>query len=523
MPHPSRRALAAIGPSLAAGLLARPSPTRAQLPNHAPAGTLRFVPSTDLFTLDFIWSSSAVALTASLMVYDCLYGLDPDLVAQPQMVAGHELSEDRLRWVFTLRDGLAFTTGEPVRAADCIASIGRWAQRRPIGLRLTPVLEEMRALDDRRFEIRLKRPFPQLLRGLTEPWIMPERLARTSAFTEVKEVIGSGPFIFVREEWVSGAKAVFRRNPAYVPRAEPPNYLAGGKVVRFERVEWTTMPDGASAAAALQRGEIDYLDRPLFDLMPRLRRSQGVTLQKTDAYGWSAYLHFNNSAPPFDNPALRRAVLAAVDQAEFMQAAVGDDRMLFTTGTGIFTPGSPFETRAGQETLPPRDPVLLRKLVAESGYKGEKIVLMIPTDSPHLNAMGLVAQQLMTGLGLVVEAQFMDLGTLFTRWRSREKTEATNWGCFPLSWQGVGTATPASHVPLLGQVPDPEMVALVEAWFQAPELPAQQAAAAAIQRRYYEAPPFATLGSYVWPVGFRATLTGVLPAPFTVFWNLRRA
>jgi peptide/nickel transport system substrate-binding protein len=503
--------------ALAAGLLA--APARAE----SPPGTLRFVPSTDLFSLDFIWSSSSVALTASLMVYDCLYGLDSTLTAQPQMVAGHELSDDRLRWVFTLREGLApFTTGEAVRAADCVASIGRWAQRRPIGQRLLPVVEEMRALDDRRFEIRLKRPFPQLLRGLTEPWVMPERIAKTSAFTEVKEIVGSGPFEFLKSEWVSGASAAFRRNPAYVSRAEPPDFLSGGKVVHFERIEWTTMPDAAAAAAALQRGEIDYMDRPLFDLMPRLRRLPGVRIQKTDAYGWSAYLHFNNAAPPFDNVVLRRAVLAAIDQGEFMQAAIGDDRSLFTTGVGVFTPGSVFETKAGQDTLPARDPATLKRLVAESGYNGTPVVLMIPTDSPHLNAMGLVAQQVMTRLGLKVQAQFMDLGTLFTRWRSREKTEATNWSCFPLSWQGVGTATPASHVPLLGQAPDPEMVALIESWFQAPELPAQKAAADAIQWRYYQNPPFAIMGSYVWPVGMRGNLAGALEAPFTVFWNLRR-
>ena len=184
MTHLTRRQLG----GLAAGLVAAPAFAQGS------QRVLRYVPSSDLFTLDFVWSSSAVAQTASLMVYDWLYGLDPSLTAQPQMVAGHELSADGLRWIFTLREGLApFSNGERVTAADCVASIARWAQRRPIGLRLTPVLEEMRALDDRRFEIRLKRPFPQLLRGLTEPWVMPERIARISAFTEVKEVVGSGP------------------------------------------------------------------------------------------------------------------------------------------------------------------------------------------------------------------------------------------------------------------------------------------------------------------------------------------
>ena len=504
-------------PVLAAGLVATPALAQGS------ARVLRYVPSSDLFTLDFIWSSSAVAFTASLMVYDTLYGLDAGLNAKPQMVAGHELSDDKLRWTFTLREGLApFSTGEKVTATDCVASIARWAQRRPIGQRFTPVLEEMRALDDRRFEIRLKRPFPQLLRGLAEPWVMPERIAKIRAFTEVKEVIGSGPYQFLRDEWVSGAKAAFRRNEAYVPREEPPAYLSGGKRVLLERVEWTTMPDGASAAAALQRGEIDYMERPLFDLMPRLRRSSGIVLRKTDALGWSAYLHFNNAAPPFDNPALRRAVMAALDQAEFMQAAVGD-AALYTTNVGIFTPGGPFETKAGMETLPPRDLAALRRAVSESGYKGEKIVLMIPTDTPHLNAMGLVAQQAMEKLGLTVETQFMDLGTLFGRWRGRSGTEQNSWSCFPLTWQGMNTATPASHVPILGQAPDPEMVRRVEAWFQAPDVGTERSTADAIQRRYYEAPPFGIMGGYVWPVAFRSSVQDAQDAPFTVFWGVRKA
>jgi len=508
-----RRAL----PALAAGMLARPA-----LAQGNPR-ILRYVPSTDLFSLDFIWSSSAVALTASLMVYDCLYGLDPTLTAQRQMVAGEEVSSDGLRWSFTLRDGLKFSTGEPVLAIDCVASIARWAQRRPIGQRMTPLVEEMKPLDDKRFEIRLKRPFPQMLRGLTEPWIMPERISRITAFTEVKEIIGSGPFLWQKDEWVSGASAAFRRNPDYIPRNEPPNYLAGGKVAHFDRVEWTTMPDAAGAAAALQRGEVDYVERPLFDLMPRLRRLRDVQLQKTDIYGWSAYLHFNNAVAPFDNVALRRAVIAAIDQREFMQAAVGDDASLFHTGTGIYTPGSLMDTKAGQETLPPRDPASLRRMVAESGYKGEKVVLMVPSDAPHLNAMGLVAQQMMTGMGLNVEFQAMDLGTMFGRWRSRDRSESTNWSCFPLTWQGVGTASPAAHVPLLGQVPDPAMVALIEAWFQAPDLVAQQARAADIQRHYYANPPFGNMGSYVWPIARRSSVQGALEAPFTVFWNMRKA
>jgi peptide/nickel transport system substrate-binding protein len=98
------------------------------------------------------------------------------------------------------------------------------------------------------------------------PFIMPERVAKSDANTQIKEAIGSGPFKFVKEEWEPGHKVVYVKNPDYVPRAEPPNWGAGGKVVRVDRIEWVYIPDPATALAAFTRGEADWWENPPPDL-----------------------------------------------------------------------------------------------------------------------------------------------------------------------------------------------------------------------------------------------------------------
>ena len=240
------------------------------------------------------------------MVFDTLYGLDASLTPQPQMVDGHELSEDRLIWRFSLREGLRFHDGEPVRARDAVASIGRWAQRAPLGVSMKKQLDEMRAIDDRRFEIQLKKPFPHLLYGLgraADCVVRPERVAgHIDAFTDAKDYTGSGPYMFLPDEWVSGAYLAFRRNEHYVPRQEEPSLWAGGKVANFDRIEWTIMPDAVTAAGAVTRGEVDWLDRALPDLVSQLQQTSGVTVRATQPVWLVGRAAVQHQDPPVRQP-----------------------------------------------------------------------------------------------------------------------------------------------------------------------------------------------------------------------------
>lgn len=492
---------------------------------HAAQNTLRYVPYSNLIVFDPVWAISIIGLEHAYMTCDQLYGLDEAFVVQPQMAAGHELSADKLRWRFTLRDRLVFHDGDKVVAADCVASINRWSRRDPFGVRMAGLLDEMKIIDDTTFEIRLKRPYAHMLYGLgaTTCFIRPERLARTDIGTQITDATGSGPFRFLADEFVTGSHAAYARHEGYVPRQENASSWAGGKMAHFERVEWKFIPDPATAAAALQTGEVDWVERPLFDLIAKLKATSGVSVDLVDPFGFFAILWLNNAAPPFDNARLRHAILPALKQDDVMQAVLGDLPGLSQTRMGMFTPGSPFASDAGMDIITGRrDVPLAKRLIAESGYKGETIVIMAP-EIPESRAMAEVTRALFQELGLNVDYQAMDWGTLSARARSTDPAVRAGWSCYCVGWAGLWPAVPGSNIPLGGVKPNPEMEALRTAWFDAPDLTTQKQLAERMQLVGFEDPPFIPLGQYFIPYAYRTGLTGFVRAPITALWNVRRS
>jgi len=506
-------------PLLSVAAIALPAVT-----GRAAERVLRYAPYSNLIVMDPVWAISIIGLEHAFMTCDQLYGLDEAYTPQPQMAVGHELTDNDRRWVFSLRDDLTFHNGEKVRAVDCVASIARWSKRDPFGQRMATLLDEMKALDDGRFEIRLKRPYAHLLYGLgaTTCFIRPEHLAQTDINKPITDQTGSGPFRFLADEFVSGAHAAYARYTGYVPRQEKPSSWAGGKQAFFDRVEWKFLPDPATAAAALQTNEIDWLERPLFDLVPKLRSTAGVSVSQVDPLGNFGILWLNNVSPPFNNVKLRHALLPAVNQSDFMTAVVGELKEQAQTGMGMFTPGSPFASKIGMEILSrPRDPALAKKLIAESGYQGEKIVLMLP-EIPEYRAMGEVAGALMQQLGLNVETQSMDWGTLSSRARSKDPKVSAGWSCYGVGRAGLWPTNPGSNIPLSGDKPNLAMEALRSAWFDATEFGEQMHLAEQMQVLGLQEPPFIPLGQYFIPYAYRTGLTGFVRAPITAMWNVRR-
>ena len=470
------------------------------------------------------------------MVYDTLFGLGRDFQPRPQMAAGHEVSADGLRVTIALRPELRFHDGEPVRAQDCIASIARWSKRDVLGQRLAALAEEMRPLADDRFEIRLSRPWPGLIWALGKPSanicaIMPERIARTDPFQQITEAIGSGPFRFRQDQFVPGSLAAYERNARYVPRDEPPDFLAGGKVVNFDRVEWRVMPDPATAGAALQAGEADWWETPLADLLPVLRRSRDIAVEVVNTAGALGVLRFNHLHPPFDRVEVRRALLPAIDQRAFMQAALGEDEALWRVPAGAFTPGTPLATDAGLEAVAgPRDLEAARRALRASGYDGRRVVVLQPSDFPTLNALAEVAADTMRKVGFQVDLQSMDWGTLVQRRASREAPERGGWNVFCTTWEGLDVSVPGSHQPLRGNGlagwfgwPTSERrEALREAWFDAGDETAAKRIAEDLQRTVWEEAPFVPLGLLRPPMAYRRSLTGIVTGGPPLFWGVRR-
>ncbi len=487
--------------------------------------TVRMRPVGDLTLLDPLAGRTTPSQEAAYMVFDSLYGLDGSLTPQPQMVAGHEVSADGLTWRIALREGLLFHDGEKVLARDAVASVARWMQREPFGLALKSRLLEMRAIDDRQFEIRLRAPFALLPMGLCSNtlFVMPAHVAATTnAFTPSKSYIGSGPFVFAADEWVAGSHAAFRRHDRYVPRAEASSFMAGSRAAFVDRVEYLIMPDTTTAAAALAKGEIDILPGVPIDLVPLLRRASGVTVQQIDPFGQITMLIFNTKAPPFDNPRLRHALLTGVSQSDCMQAVVGDEAAIMRAGLGVFTPGTALASEDGLDLVRgPRDMELTRRLVRESGYQGETVVQLVPTDSQPLFACSNVVVDVMRQAGLKVDFQAMDFGTVLKR--RNFGGNQSGWSCYTANINGLAYAQPGTHYSLLANAPDPEIERLTDSWFGAADLSAQSSIARQIQRRFLDAPPFLPLGQYFSPHAFRTGVTGFTPSYLTLFWGLRKA
>lgn len=500
-------------------------------------GVLRYVPQADLTVIDPVMTTAYITRYHATMVWDQLYGIDSKLQPQPQMVAGHTLENDGTLWTFTLRDDLRFTDGQPVRGRDCVASIKRWAVRDPMGQALLARVAEMTAPDDRRFRIRLTRPFSLVLHCMAKIGppalvVMPERLANTSPFESIKEVVGSGPFRFNAAERVVGSQVVYTRNPGYVPRPNgTPDWLAGPKIVHFDRVEWHVMPDPGTAAAALQNNEVDWWENPPNDLLPMLARGQDVRTEANGPLGTIGTAIFNHLHPPFDKPAVRRVLLQAISQADFMTATAGTDPSMWRDGIGIFTPGTPMASNAGLDVVTGPRPALpiLAKALRAAGYQGEKIVLMSPSDQAALMAQCDVAQDLMQKLGMRVEPAVMDWGTLVQRRASKAPPDKGGWSMFVTSWSGLDMASPVTNQPLRSNGakawfgwPDlPPVQALIEAWLDAPDLPAQQKIAAALQAKALDLVPYLPTGQYFSRTACRKDITGIIPGQF-VFWNVRR-
>jgi peptide/nickel transport system substrate-binding protein len=495
--------------------------------------TLRFIPQADLRILDPVWTSAYITQHHAYLVYDTLFALDEHLKPQPQMVDRWTVSDDKLVYSFTLRDGLKFHDGLPVLPADCIASIARWGKRDVFGQKLMEAVAAMTPVDDKTFTIALKHPFPLIIAALAKlhgsPFIMPERVARTDADKQITDFTGSGPFKFAKEEWEPGHKVVYTKFADYVPRKEKPSWVAGGKVVKFDRVEWIYIPDSATAAAALNNGEVDWWELVPTELLPVFAGNKAVTVnKKPDPLGTLGLLRFNWLNPPFDNEKMRQAFLYAVDQRDYMAAVAGDPenwRLCYS----FFTCGTPLANDAGTGPIAgKRDLAKARELIREAGYKGEKIVLLDPSDYAIVHAESLVTAELMRKLGLNVEVATTDWGTLLGRRASKEPVEKGGWSVFHTSTVGPDMTDPAQNTQLRGNglggwfgwPTDAKLEELREAWFAAPDLATQQKIAADIQTEAYISVPYITIGQFDRPTAYRSDLTGYVPAPLPILWSI---
>jgi peptide/nickel transport system substrate-binding protein len=495
---------------------------------------LKFIPQADLRILDPITTTAGITRNHGYMVYDTLFATDAKFDIQPQMVDKWQLSKDKLNYTFTLRDGLAFHDGQPVRSVDCIASVERWAKRDALGQKLAEATEAWTAVNDKTFRLKLRKPFPLTLQALGKlsanvPFIMPERIAKTDASKNISEAIGSGPFKFVKEEWTPGSKVVYVKNNDYVPRKEPPSWAAGGKIVRVDRVEWVYIPDPATAAAALNAGEADWWEYVPPDLIPLLSKNKNVRVENRDALGYVGVLRFNFLQRPFNNQQMRQALLYVVDQRDYLLAIAGGEKN-GRTCYSFFICGAPLASEAILEPLKgKRDIDRAKKLIQESGYKGEKIVIISATDQPLAHSQSLVTVELLRKLGLNVELQVSDWGTLITRRTSKEPVDKGGWSIFHTAFVAPDISSPATAAMVasgenawFGWPADKKLEDLRDAWFSANDESAAKKASDEVQREAVNFVPYIPTAQFMLPAAYRSNLSGAIVSPVVVLWNVEK-
>jgi peptide/nickel transport system substrate-binding protein len=491
--------------------------------------TLKVRPFGDLKTLDPMVTSDYMVRNHGYMVYDTLFSPDEKGVIKPQMVDSFATSPDGLTWTLVLRDALKFHDGTAVTAADVVASLHRWGQLDGLGQQLMAHTASLEAIDPKTIKLTLKDRWGLVLEALGKPssmvpFIMPERIAKTPSTEAVKDPIGSGPFMMKRDEWSPGSKVVYIKASTYVPRQEPPSGLAGGKVAKFDRVEWTIIPDAQTALNALQAGELDIFEELPPDMITLLKDNAKVGIAKQGAL--QGVMRLNQAVPPFNNVKLRQAILNLVDQDQTLRAYV-DDTSLYTNCSSFYMCNSPYFTDAG---WPKPDVAKAKQLVKDSGYDGSPIVLLDATETA-LHPQTLVVAQAMRDIGLNVDYQAMDWPTLSTRRASRNPVAQGGWSAFMSGPAAPDMSEPVGHLALRSNCekawfgwPCDETIEKLRAEFtMIPDLDGRKVNARSIQLRALETVPYVPVGQFYLVRGYRKDLSGLLSADVPVYWSIGRS
>ncbi|TGU45659.1 ABC transporter substrate-binding protein [bacterium M00.F.Ca.ET.152.01.1.1] len=528
----SRRNLIKAG--MAAGTaFIMPSILRAQT-SPADARTVRWVPDGDVVAFDPIFSLSAAQ--HALAVYDTLFGLDSKGIPQPQMVEKWGLSDDKKTYTFQLREGLAFHDGSPVTAADCVASIRRWCQVDAGGKLVMARTKDISKKDEKTFAITLTEPFPFLITSFAGQYylaIMREKDASRPATEQVTSNIGSGPFKFNEALAKPGASYTYDRNEQYVPRQEPADGFAGGKVVKVDRAVWQVISDQQTAFAALQAGEVDFIQLPAQVLYPVIESDPNLALELINKAGADMYLRMNCLQKPFNNVKARQAMLHLIDQEATMLAA-GFDPKYIRPVTSIFGNSTPYSNEENTEWYKKGgDPERAKHLFQEAGYAGETVLILQPTDWPQGSNAAQYLANTLGKIGVSAELAPSDWGGVEKRSSNKGPVRDGGWSVYISDWSDSKLGNPIS-TPLflangedafIGWPKNDEYEVLRAKWGEVETLEERQALAREMQRLAWDFVGTIMLGQSLVPIARRKSLTGLVHVPSVVYpmWNMQKA
>ena len=496
---------------------------------------LRVVPHSNLSILDPIWTTQFMARNHGYMIYDTLFGTDEKNQVKPQMVDQWTVSPDKRLWTFILRPGLAFHDGKPVTGEDVTASIERWGKRDAMGQKLMTFVERMESPKPDSFRIFLREACGIMLEALGKPssnvpFIMPKRIAQTPADKQIEEHIGSGPYVFKREDFKPGDKAVYTKNSKYVPRKEAPSGTAGGKHVYVDRVEWNlALRDAQAQVNALAKGEVDVLERPAFESYEQLKKADGVVLVNKDPLGFQYMGRFNHLHPPFNNAKVRQAAIAAMQQEPFLRAQVGV-KEYYKSCASMYTCGTPYASAKGSEIQSKTNMKKAQEMLKASGYDGTPVVILKPTDLAAIQKLPDVAAQFLRQAGFKVDLQAMDWNTVVSRRAKKEAPAQGGWNIFLTAWLAPDVWSPLTNAALgtagdkswFGWPSDEQIEKLRDQFARETDDAKKKALAEQIQVRAFEIGTHAPLGEYINPLAAQKNVSGFVTGPGNLYWNIKK-
>jgi len=502
----------------------------------AQSNVLRVVPHSNLAILDPIWTTAYMSRNHGYMIYDTLFGTDENAKIKPQMVDTWTESPDHRMWSFKLRKGLAFHDGKPVTGEDVIASLQRWGKRDAMGQALMTFVQRMDSPTPDTFRIFLGEACGFVLEALGKPsssvpFIMPKRVADTDAFKQIDDYTGSGPFIFKKDEFKPGDKAVYLKNTKYVPRSEAPSGTAGGKHVYVDRVEWNlALRDTQAQVNALKNGEIDIIESLGFDHYEAVKADTTLQLPKYATLGLQYMARFNHLHKPFDNPKVRQAAIAAFSQEPFLRAQVGV-KELYKSCYSMFICGTPYGSTAGNEIQAKSNMRKAQQLLKESGYDGTPVVLMKPTDLDAIQKLPDVAAQLLRQAGFKVDLQAMDWQTLVGRRAKKDAPDKGGWNMFLTSWNVFDVWSPIANPTMdtrgekstwFGWASDDKLVELRNKFMRSTDEAEKKKLADLMHARAYEIGTHVPVGEYMQPMAARKNISGFFVTNGNIYWNLKK-
>jgi peptide/nickel transport system substrate-binding protein len=526
-----RRSLFAASLSLSLAMMAGGT-AHAQTANNK---VLRFVPHANLTVLDPIWTTAYVTRNHAYMIYDTLFTEDAKGQIKPQMVESYQISKDEKTWTFKLRAGLEFHDGKPVTSADVVASLKRWASRDAMGGVLATFITEYQTPDANTFKLILNQPCGIVLDAFGKassnvPFIMPARIAATPGTEQIKEHIGSGPFVFKADEFKPGALVVYTKNAKYKSRPEAPSAMAGGRPVNFDRVEWVIIRDTQTQFNALKAGEVDIIEQPSFEQMDALKKTEGVRVENYAPAGMQFIMRFNHLHAPFNNPKIRQAAMVAMGQQAYINTQVGVPelgrlcRSMFPCGTTYSDEETGYFTGVA-------NPAKAKQMLQEAGYDGTPVTLMRPTDLASIAKLPLVAQQQLQAAGFKVDFQQMDWATLLARRAKKDAPAQGGWNIFLTAWTAGDITNPLSMAMLnakgqngwFGWQDEPRLEYLKGRFARTTEAAEKKKIASEIQRVAFETATHAPLGQYISPAAVRSNVSGMLITPgVPLLWNMKK-